>query len=297
MSMQQRGDAAGMRHAASQLTAKAERVTAVAGRLENQVAAMSFAGPAATRFRSVVADQVRRQRDMSRVLPRDGQRPVQRSRRSRSKPGRFLQHWGCVMSRGVITIDPKELIDTAVLLATSAVELADIGFTLRACTGCEMPATVRTSIDAVVATADRVLDDMAAALRSEAADLAQRAVVAANDMLTAAGYAPLPGTITPPTAANAGLIGGGNFGSTTSSSPFGSGGSFYTGYVGGAIGADIIGHQQFPVRRRRLVLHGLRRRRHRRDIFGHQRLGSIPGPYRRHDDRRTSTIGRNIRPR
>jgi uncharacterized protein YukE len=68
MNTQQRGDAAGMRHAASQLRAKADRVSAVAGRLENQVAAMSFQGPASARFRSVIADQVSRQRQASRIL-------------------------------------------------------------------------------------------------------------------------------------------------------------------------------------------------------------------------------------
>ncbi len=68
MSMQQRGDAAGMRHAASQLRSKADRVAAVAGRLEHQVAAMSFAGPAAAQFRGEITDQVRRQRELSRIL-------------------------------------------------------------------------------------------------------------------------------------------------------------------------------------------------------------------------------------
>ena len=68
MNTQQRGDAAGMRHAASQLRSKADRVAAVAERLENQVAAMSFKGPAAARFRNVIADQVSRQRKVASVL-------------------------------------------------------------------------------------------------------------------------------------------------------------------------------------------------------------------------------------
>ena len=97
-----------------------------------------------------------------------------------------------------ITIDPVELMDTAVLLGTSAVELTDIGSTLRSCTSCAMPPEVRNSVDAIVATTDLVLDEMAAQLRSEAANLAQRAIIAANDMLTAAGYPPLPGTTTTP---------------------------------------------------------------------------------------------------
>ena len=68
MNTQQRGDAAGMRHAASQLRARADRAAAVAGRLENQVAAMSFKGPASARFRAVIADQVSRQRQASRLI-------------------------------------------------------------------------------------------------------------------------------------------------------------------------------------------------------------------------------------
>jgi uncharacterized protein YukE len=68
MNTQPRGDAAGMRYAASQLRAKADRVIAVAARLEGQVAAMSFAGPAAVQFRGVIGDQVRRQREAARIL-------------------------------------------------------------------------------------------------------------------------------------------------------------------------------------------------------------------------------------
>jgi hypothetical protein len=77
-----------------------------------------------------------------------------------------------------------------------------------------MPATTRSSVDAIVATLDRALDDMAAGLRGEASELARRAVVAANDMLTAAGLPPLPGTA--PTAGPT-LIGGGHFGTITNS--------------------------------------------------------------------------------
>ena len=68
MNTQQRGDAAGMRHAASQLRSKADRVAAVAERLENQVAAMSLAGPAAVRCCGVIGDQVRHQREATRIL-------------------------------------------------------------------------------------------------------------------------------------------------------------------------------------------------------------------------------------
>ena len=148
-----------------------------------------------------------------------------------------------------ITIDPVELMDTAVLLGTSAVELADIGSTLRTCTGCAMPPEVRTSVDNLVAVADRLFDDMALQLRAEATNVAQRAIIAANDMLTAAGYPPLPGTTTTPTPGaavngmgttsispgisfNAGLIGGNNWGTITMSP----GTSFNAGLIGGGTG-------------------------------------------------------------
>ncbi len=130
-----------------------------------------------------------------------------------------------------ITIDPMELLNTAVLLGTSAVELADVGSTLRSCTSCAMPPELRTSIDDVVATADRVLDEMAGQLRSQAGDLARRAVLAANDMLTAAGYPPLPGTTTAnaPVMSGPGIVGGVSFSDAISTSP----GSTGAGIVGG----------------------------------------------------------------
>lgn len=53
--MQPTAQAAGMRHAAAQLRAKAERVSAVMGRLDAQVGAMVYSGPAADQFRAVMA--------------------------------------------------------------------------------------------------------------------------------------------------------------------------------------------------------------------------------------------------
>jgi hypothetical protein len=99
--------------------------------------------------------------------------------------------------------------------------LADIGSTLRSCTNCAMPPEVRTSIDAIVATTDRILDEMATQLRTEAANLAQRAVIAANDMLTAAGYPPLPGATTATTTATTATIGGNTWGAITIENPHG----------------------------------------------------------------------------
>jgi hypothetical protein len=154
-----------------------------------------------------------------------------------------------------ITIDPMELMNTALLLGTSAVELDDVGSTLRACTSCPMPPDVRNSVDAVVATLDRVLDDMAAQLRNEGSNLARRAVVAANDMLTAAGYPPLPGTttITSSDLTGAGIVGGNNFSGsiTTSADLLGSGlvgGSTFSSAITtspGLGGSFIIGGNNF----------------------------------------------------
>ena len=53
--METRGDAAGMRHAATQMRAKADRAMTVSRRLYSLGASMSYAGPAADRFRSSIA--------------------------------------------------------------------------------------------------------------------------------------------------------------------------------------------------------------------------------------------------
>ncbi len=66
--MQARPDAMGMRHAASQLRARADRVSAVHNRLNGQVAAMTFTGPAAQRFRNVMTAELERMRETARVL-------------------------------------------------------------------------------------------------------------------------------------------------------------------------------------------------------------------------------------
>lgn len=58
----------GMRHAASQLRSKAERVTAVANRLDADVAALIFTGPAADRFRGSMAREVQDLRTVARVM-------------------------------------------------------------------------------------------------------------------------------------------------------------------------------------------------------------------------------------
>ena len=49
-------DAAGMRHAAAQLQSRAERIGGVINRLDAQVAAMTYAGPAADRFHASIAE-------------------------------------------------------------------------------------------------------------------------------------------------------------------------------------------------------------------------------------------------
>ena len=63
-----RPDAQGMRHAAGQIRAKADRVAAVTRRLDAQVGSMVFAGPAAEHFRAVM--QIERQRlgEIARAL-------------------------------------------------------------------------------------------------------------------------------------------------------------------------------------------------------------------------------------
>jgi hypothetical protein len=129
-----------------------------------------------------------------------------------------------------VTVDPQELMNVAALLATSAVELADIGSTLRACTGCEMPPGVRSSVDSVVATADRLFDDMAVGLRGEAADLVRRAIVAAIDMDLASGLTvdQIRAQVGLPPLAVATPVGGTNWSTIASpaSLPSGGGGTY-----------------------------------------------------------------------
>ena len=62
--MTARPDAMGMRHAASQLRGKADRVSAVHNRLDGQVAAMTFTGPAAQRFRNIMTAEMHRLLDL-----------------------------------------------------------------------------------------------------------------------------------------------------------------------------------------------------------------------------------------
>lgn len=66
--MQGRPDAMGMRHAASELRVRADRVGAVVARLEARVPSMVFAGPAADRFRGQIAAEQARLREVMRIL-------------------------------------------------------------------------------------------------------------------------------------------------------------------------------------------------------------------------------------
>ena len=66
--MPTRPDAQGMRHAAGQFRSKGDRVATVVGRLEAQVAAMSFTGPAADEFRAAIDGEVGRLREVTRIL-------------------------------------------------------------------------------------------------------------------------------------------------------------------------------------------------------------------------------------
>jgi uncharacterized protein YukE len=66
--MQERPDAAGMRNGAAQLRAKADRVAAMLTRLETQVGAMTYTGPAADRFRRDMATRSQVSRETIRIL-------------------------------------------------------------------------------------------------------------------------------------------------------------------------------------------------------------------------------------
>jgi hypothetical protein len=66
--MQARPDAAGMRYAASQIRVKADAVGAVIGRVDAQVGAMVFAGPAADQFRAGIAHERWRLTEVTRIM-------------------------------------------------------------------------------------------------------------------------------------------------------------------------------------------------------------------------------------
>ena len=66
--MNGRPDAQGMRHAASQMRSKVDRVSAVVNRLEAQVGSMVYAGPAAEQFRAAMEYERWRLREIARIL-------------------------------------------------------------------------------------------------------------------------------------------------------------------------------------------------------------------------------------
>ena len=137
-----------------------------------------------------------------------------------------------------ITIDPQELMNVAAHLAGSARELADVGSTLRSCTACEMPASVRSSVDAIVAMADRVLDEMAVGLRGEVHDLVRRAILTAIDMDLAAGLTvdQIRAQVGLPPTTGVALIGGSNWGTITSAGSLPSGAGIIGGSTSGSGG-------------------------------------------------------------
>jgi uncharacterized protein YukE len=59
-----------MRHAASQFRSKADRVAVVLARLETQVDAMIYAGPAADQFRAAMSTERQRLREICTTLCR-----------------------------------------------------------------------------------------------------------------------------------------------------------------------------------------------------------------------------------
>ena len=87
--MQQRPDAMGMRHAASQLRSKADRAVAVSARVEHQVASMGFTGPAASQFRSAMAGEQDRMRRVAVELVRIAEALEQGAARVDADPAGF----------------------------------------------------------------------------------------------------------------------------------------------------------------------------------------------------------------
>jgi len=94
----------------------------------------------------------------------------------------------------LISLDPTQMIAAAETLRNCAIEAADIGSQLSACACCAMPADVQPIVDELATTVDRALDSVAAGLSVQAADLTNRAQIAAGDSLSAAASAVDTGT-------------------------------------------------------------------------------------------------------
>lgn len=158
----------------------------------------------------------------------------------------------------MILVDPFELNAASETLRSCAAETADIGTQLWACAQCAMPAEINATVNALVATADRVLDATAANLGLRSTDLANRAAIAANDPVAAATVATSPATAgvwsviggMNIVGGNSGpdftIVGGTNPYAGTSivgggGGPFGDGAGFFTGGGFSAIGTTTIG--------------------------------------------------------
>ena len=89
----------------------------------------------------------------------------------------------------LIMLDPTEMIAASETLRSCAIETAAIGSQLRGCACCPMPAAFQSVVDELVTVADRALDTVAARLGTAAADLTNRAQIAATDSLAAAASA------------------------------------------------------------------------------------------------------------
>lgn len=115
----------------------------------------------------------------------------------------------------MITVDPAELSAASETMRACAVEAADIGSQLGSCVGCSMPPDIRASVDHIVATVDRLLDNSGSHFSMWATDLAGRAQIALTDSMTAGSMAGGPATaLTVGAGAAIGMsvIGGNSFG-------------------------------------------------------------------------------------
>jgi hypothetical protein len=124
----------------------------------------------------------------------------------------------------IITVNPDELSAASETLRACAVEAADIGSQLWSCVGCAMPPDIRGTVDQIVATVDRLLDNAGSHFNLWATDLAGRAQIALTDSLTAGSMAGGPATALTAGAGAAigmGVIGGNSFGDFTITSSAG----------------------------------------------------------------------------
>lgn len=87
--MAQRPDVAGMRSAAAQIRGKSDRIAVVISRLDGQTGSMTYAGPAADRFRASIASERQRLTKVMGILSQMSEALIQGAAAAEADPLSF----------------------------------------------------------------------------------------------------------------------------------------------------------------------------------------------------------------